>query len=130
MRWTVPAGEPPAGTGEMGGDRGVAGESGQGQGLDDVADGVGEAADRGIRLEEGADGPAVGLGLSLALPPEDRAGGDSEGAGGFYGRRGEKRPEAEDAESGLRGVVGSPVLRELVPARAEDVERFAEKRCV
>ena len=125
-----PTGEPPAGAGERGGDRGVAGESGQGEGLDDVADDVGEAADGGIRLEEGADGLAVGSGLGLALPAEDRADRDPEGAGGLHGGEGEKRPESEDAESGLGGVVGPLALGELVPAGAEDVERLAEKRGV
>ena len=46
------------------------------------ADDVGESADGGIRLEEGTDGLVVGLGLSLALPTEDRAGGDPEGRHG------------------------------------------------
>ena len=95
-----------------------------------MTDDIGEAADRGIRLEEGADGLAFGFGPSLALPAEDRTGGYPEDASGLHGGEGEKRPEPEDAESGLGGVVGSLALGELVPAGAEDIERLAQERGV
>jgi hypothetical protein len=92
-----------------------------------VTDDVREAPHRRGRLDERSHDRLIWGGLKLTLPAQDGSRGHAEHARRLVRRQGEKRPDPEDAEAGVRLIVGTLALGELVPPDGEDVGCLSEE---
>ena len=92
-------------------------ELGAVHGLNKSAGDVGDASDRGHRLDEGADG--FGLLIGLAFPVGDHAGRDRKLFGGDDAVPSRHASELKDLESLMRFIVRSIDARNTKPAKSK-----------
>jgi hypothetical protein len=91
-----------------------------------VAAAIRVTPDRRHGLEERSDGLCVRLPDGLGLPAEQRPCGDAEQTRRVLDRGGEQALDLEDPLTQVRRVVGTPPLRQLVQAGAQELGDLGE----
>jgi len=105
----------------------ISAEAGEPHGVDELADDVGVAANRGLRVDESPFGVGLSGASRFSFPTGDGAWSEPEEASSLLRGEGQQSLEPQDAVAELGGVLRAVSIGNLVPAEAEDLGGFLEE---